>query len=91
MKRAAFRMSVPLAGAVLLLGVYAYYYVVAYRNYVLRGDELAFVSAIESAAPAGVEHEIVLETANQKDLSEWEREKEKLEAEKLRLLEQLRR
>jgi hypothetical protein len=44
-------MSLPLAGAVLLLGLFAYYGVVVYRGYLLRGDEPAFVSAtLESPA-----------------------------------------
>lgn len=40
-----------------------------------EGKELAFVTAIEDAAQAaGVEHKLVLETANQKELSLWEKE-----------------
>lgn len=41
----------------------------------LEGQELAFVTAIEKAAEnAGVEHVLTLETANQKDVTTWERE-----------------
>ncbi len=40
-----------------------------------EGKELDFITALESAAAAsGVRQEISLETANQKDLSSWERE-----------------
>lgn len=40
-----------------------------------EGKELAFVTAIEDAAlEAGVEHRLTLETANQKELSLWEKE-----------------
>lgn len=40
-----------------------------------EGKELAFVTAIEDVAEAtGVEHRLVLETANQKELSLWEKE-----------------
>lgn len=40
-----------------------------------EGRELAFVTAIEDAAQAAdVEHKLVLETANQKELSLWEKE-----------------
>lgn len=48
-----------------------------------EGKELAFITAVEDAAnAAGVEHKIVLETANQKEISPWEREiPVKLEAE----------
>lgn len=38
-------MYVPLIGAVLLLGLFAYYDVFAYRDYVLHSDDPAFVSA----------------------------------------------
>lgn len=38
-------MSVPLVGAVLLLGLYVYYDLVVYRDYLPRGDDPAFVSA----------------------------------------------
>ena len=38
-------MSVPLAGAALLIGLYVYYDLVVYRDHLLRGDEPAFVSA----------------------------------------------
>lgn len=40
-----------------------------------EGKELAFVTAIEDAAQStGVEHRLTLETANQKELSLWEKE-----------------
>jgi Tfp pilus assembly protein PilO len=40
-----------------------------------EGKELAFVTAIEDAAQStGVEHKLILETANQKELSLWEKE-----------------
>ncbi|MBI4457805.1 type 4a pilus biogenesis protein PilO [Candidatus Uhrbacteria bacterium] len=40
-----------------------------------EGRELDFINALEAAAAeAGVEQDINLETANQKDLSKWERE-----------------
>jgi hypothetical protein len=45
------RTFLPLAGAVLLLGLFIYYDLVVYRDYLLRGDEPAFVSAtLESPA-----------------------------------------
>ena len=44
-------MLVPLAGAALLLSLFAYYDLTVYRAYLLRGDEPAFVSAtLESPA-----------------------------------------
>src|SRR5262245_31190140 len=47
----AYRISLPLAGAALLLGVFGYYELVAYKDYLLRGDDPAFVSAaLESPA-----------------------------------------
>lgn len=40
-----------------------------------EGKELDFITALESASAAsGVEQEIMLETANQKEISAWERE-----------------
>jgi hypothetical protein len=43
--------AVPLAGAALLLGLFVYYDFVVYRNYLLRGDEPAFIGAtLESPA-----------------------------------------
>jgi hypothetical protein len=47
----ASRMYVPLAGAALLLGLYVYYDIIVYRDYLLHSDEPAFVSAsLESPA-----------------------------------------
>jgi hypothetical protein len=46
-KTLASRMSVPLVGAVLLLGLYVYYDLVVYRDYLARGDDPAFISATQ--------------------------------------------
>lgn len=45
MKALVHRLPVPVVGAVLLTALYVYYAVVVYREYLLRGDEPAFVSA----------------------------------------------
>jgi hypothetical protein len=43
--------SLPLAGAALLLGLFVYYDLVVYRNYLLSGDDPAFISGtLESPA-----------------------------------------
>jgi hypothetical protein len=50
-KRLVSQISVPLLGAVLLLGVYVCYDLVVYRDYLLRGDEPAFIiGSLESPA-----------------------------------------
>lgn len=45
MKALVSRLPVPLMGAGLLAALYAYYALIVYRDYLLRGDEPAYVSA----------------------------------------------
>src|SRR5690242_34097 len=45
MRALVYRLPVTLVGAVLLAALYIYYALVVYRDYLLRGDEPAFVSA----------------------------------------------
>lgn len=44
------------------------------RVAVKEGEELVFVNALEAAAPENTDMDILLETANQRNLSDWERE-----------------
>lgn len=44
------------------------------RVAVKEGEELVFVNALEAAAPENTDMDILLETANQRSLSDWERE-----------------